>query len=96
MRIIIHNEAQAELQSIYIYYKSISILIANKFKEEVKSKYQFITENPKIYPTISQDIRKCNLDNYPYSILYSENGNNIKVLAFAHFKRKPNYWKNRK
>jgi hypothetical protein len=60
MRIVIQYEAQAELQSIYIYYKSILILIANKFKEEVKSKYQF------------------------------------KILAFAHFKRKPNYWKNRK
>jgi toxin ParE1/3/4 len=72
------------------------ILIANKFKEEVKSKYQFITQNPKIYPIIAQGIRKCNFDNYPYPILYNANDENIEILAFAHFKRKPNYWKNRK
>lgn len=39
--------------------------------------------------------RRCALRIPPYSIIYTETDDEIRVWAFAHHKRKPGYWKNR-
>lgn len=39
--------------------------------------------------------RRCDLTSPPYSIIYVESDNEIRVWAFAHHRRKPGYWKRR-
>jgi toxin ParE2 len=35
------------------------------------------------------------LRRFPYSVVYTQDGADILVLAIAHQHRKPNYWKTR-
>ena len=40
--------------------------------------------------------RRCILPKpYPYSVIYVDEDDAIRVLAFPHHKRRANYWKNR-
>lgn len=39
--------------------------------------------------------RRCILTNPPYSIIYVETDDEIRVYAFPHSSRKPGYWKSR-
>ena len=39
--------------------------------------------------------RQCVLTTLPYSIIYVESDDEIRVWAFPHSRRKPGYWKSR-
>jgi hypothetical protein len=39
--------------------------------------------------------RECVLTALPYSIIYIESDDEVRVWAFAHQKRRPGYWKRR-
>jgi hypothetical protein len=39
--------------------------------------------------------KRCILNKVPYSIIYTESENEIRVVAFPHHKRRPGYWKQR-
>jgi len=42
------------------------------------------------------EIRRCRLRRFPYSVVYTQDGPDILVLAIAHQHRKPGYWKRRR
>lgn len=44
---------------------------------------------------IEKDYRKFILNKYPYKIFYKNYPEIIVIVAIAHHKRKPNYWKSR-
>ena len=39
--------------------------------------------------------RVCPLHHLPYSLVYVDRGNSIEIIAVAHHKRRPGYWKSR-
>lgn len=92
----IHKLAKKEIEDSFFYYKLISPTLSEQFRAEIRGKFEIILSNPFLYQVVSENIRKVVLDKFPYSILYSFDENEIKILALAHFKRKPKYWKSRK
>lgn len=40
-------------------------------------------------------IRRAAVRGFPYRIVYTVGAESIEVLAFAHDKRKPGYWRDR-
>lgn len=40
-------------------------------------------------------IRRVLLDVFPYAVIYIERDDEVHVLAFAHLKRRPLYWRRR-
>ena len=44
---------------------------------------------------LTPHIRRCRLRRFPYSVVYTQDGNDLLVLAIAHQHRKPDYWRNR-
>ena len=39
--------------------------------------------------------RQWILPRLPYSVIYHESDDEVRIIAFAHHKRKPGYWKRR-
>jgi hypothetical protein len=56
-----------------------------------------IETNPRIGTTISADdqIRRVLVSRFPYEIVYRLRPAEIVIVAIAHLKRRPGYWKNR-
>lgn len=48
---------------------------------------------PEVDPAL--DVRRVLLKRFPYSIIYLDKGDEIRVLAIAHGHRAPGYWQDR-
>jgi toxin ParE1/3/4 len=69
--------------------------VANAFRLAVASVLEEITEFPKRYATVRKKVRSKVLRPYPFSIMYEEINDTVRVYAIAHSKRKPFYWRSR-
>lgn len=54
-----------------------------------------IAEFPLAVPLIRIGIRKKVLLHFPYNVLYSVESDTLLIVAVAHQKRRPNYWRSR-
>lgn len=96
MEYIYHAEAFDEYREAVSHYKNISLNVANQFVINVEHGVALIREQPHAWSIVSKNIRRSIVKGYPYSIFFSEFNGKIYILAMAHQKRKPNYWKKRK
>jgi toxin ParE1/3/4 len=69
--------------------------VANAFRLTVASALEEITEFPNRYATVRKKVRSKVLRPYPFSIMYEEMNDTVRVYAIAHSKRKPFYWRDR-
>jgi hypothetical protein len=51
------------------------------------------TENSSLFQSIDDDIRRVRLKDLPYSVLCFIQENRVIVVACAHAKRRPGYWR---
>ena len=96
MEYIYHAEAFDEYREAVLHYNNISSTIANQFVVKIEQTVALIREQPNAWVVVSKNIRRSIVKGYPYSIFFSVYSGKIYILAIAHQKRKPNYWKKRK
>ena len=84
--------AREEFHSAIKYYESQQTNLGRKFQSDVENSISRIKEFPKAYVSIKDDVRRCLLHKFNYSILYAIKHNHILIIAIAHQHRKPNYW----
>ena len=90
-----HPEAVAEARSAREWYETRSQAAANAFIAEIENAIEQISEAPARWPSYLQGTRRYLLQRFPYSVIYREHESRIQVVAVAHARRKPGYWKER-
>jgi len=97
MKVEILELAKEELEDAVQYYNLQQVGLGTRFKNEIKKAIKRISLHPKLYPKVKDNIRRCILHTFPYSIFYVlfEEENFILILSIAHQHRKPFYWVNR-
>ncbi|BAY31955.1 hypothetical protein NIES2107_38410 [Nostoc carneum NIES-2107] len=94
--IVIHTEARKELDAAIAYYEAQKIGLGLDLLSEVEKVILKIQQNPNLgTPHKIAGIRRYTIQRFPYIIFYTELEAVIWVIAIAHSKRKPNYWKQR-
>ncbi len=88
-----HESAEIELNEAAEYYESQVKGLGNAFLDDVQLTVDFIQTNPESSPRALKVVRKCLLRRFPYSILYSVKDDVVNILAVAHQKRRPYYWR---
>ncbi len=94
-KITILEQALHELDEAIEWYWPISNLLANNLLQDYYSTLNEIGKGPFQFEKTDKKYRKHNLRKFPYKVVYQLKNNEIIVIAFAHHKRKPGYWKNR-
>ena len=97
MTIVIFNPfAEQELVEAAAYYEELNKGLGLEYLNEVQNLINFLIRYPEVGQVVQGSIRRIILPKFPYSLMYRliENGQ-IRILAIAHHKRKPNYWQNR-
>ncbi len=94
-RVVRHPLADAETEEAAEHYRADSEEAARRFIVELRRTTERIRLNPSLYPTIMADARRAVLRDFPYSVIYRETLYEIQILAIAHGKRRPGYWRNR-
>ena len=94
--IIIHTEAIREFDSGIAYYEDQKIGLGLDLLSQVEKALEKIQQNPNLgtQHTIT-GVRRYVIQGFPYLIFYVELEEFIWVIAIAHGKRRPNYWKKR-
>jgi plasmid stabilization system protein ParE len=62
--------------------------------------FHLISEQPGVgspVPGVSGSVgaRRVVLKRFPYTVIYMELGTELRILAFAHTRRRPGYWRER-
>jgi toxin ParE1/3/4 len=70
--------------------------LGNVFINEIERALESISEFPGAAPLIRGRIRKRIVAMFPYALVYSIRGNEIRILAAAHQQRRPFYWRGRR
>lgn len=95
-RIEVHPEAEAELDAARVWYQKRSPFAARRFLIEVDAAVMRAAENPLAGQTAFARYQKRVLEHFPFCVYYRILDDKIEVLAFAHDRRKPGYWLERK
>ena len=90
-----HEEADVELQEAALYYEERAFDLGLTFLEEIYEATQRVLANPKAYKLVGDEVRQAPIRRFPYSILYVDEPDRIRVIAVAHQKRRPGYWHGR-
>jgi len=88
-------EAEEEFREAARYYEKEAPGVGLRFVAEVRKGAILISENPYAAAGIGSDIRRKVLNHFPYSLLYSVESESIVIVAVAHQKRRPRYWRGR-
>jgi plasmid stabilization system protein ParE len=68
---------------------------AKRFKAELDRAIGRIAAHPDQWPQYRRGTRFFRLRRFPYLIVYRKREDVIEVVAVAHARRKPSYWKKR-
>ncbi len=88
-------EADEEFREAVHYYENEAPGIGLRFVAEVRKGVTFITENPFAVAAVGSGIRRKVLNHFPYSLLYAVESGVVVIVAVAHHKRRPRYWRSR-
>lgn len=66
--------------------------LGKTLEREIAKAASRISEHPQGWPKERGTIRKCLLHKFPYKLIYSVEQDHIFIIAFAHQRRRPNYW----
>ena len=91
----IHPEAVAEAQAANRWYRERSVSAAEAYLAELDRAVEAIAENPEMWPRYVHGTRRYIFHRFPFYLVYREAAGNIEIIAVAHGRRKPGYWKSR-
>jgi plasmid stabilization system protein ParE len=95
MNIRLLEPAQQELDEAMAWYSDQAPGLGDAFLIETLKALKLANQFPHAWHPLSPQIRRCRLNRFPYSIIYSLDGDDLLVIAIAHQHRKPGYWRDR-
>ena len=97
MNLVLHPEAYAELAAAVEWYESRDSELGDDLEQDVYDAFDLIIERPLAWqgwPGLDE-VRVFPMDRFPFLLPYAIRGGDIVVLAIAHAKRRPGYWRGR-
>jgi plasmid stabilization system protein ParE len=92
----IHPEADAELIAGAIHYaQNAGRDVAEQFLDEFDRAVSLLREHPGLGTPWRGRARRFPLRKFPYSIIYYRTPERLRIVAVAHQRRMPGYWRGR-
>ena len=95
MSVRLLEPARTELDDAITWYAEQAPGLGDAFLIETLRTIQLIEQYPTAWHPLTPQIRRCRLRRFPYSLVYTQDGNDLLVVAVAHQHRKPGYWRAR-
>ena len=92
---VFHPEAGLEFEEAVRHYRARGRLLGDRFAAEVRLTIRRILEAPERWRVLEDDVRRCMVRVFPYSVLYTIEPGFILIVAVMHGKRRPGYWRSR-
>ena len=86
------EEASFEFRESVEWYESRAKGLGLRFTDEIDSTVERIKLNPDLYMKVSENIRRIQVNKFPYSVFYATEDDTLVILRVFHNKRKPVEW----
>lgn len=90
-----HPAAEVELADAAQYYEQSRAGLGLDFLAEVELALGQLVATPEAFPQISKRTRRKSLWRFPYNLIYAIYPDCLRIVAVAHQKRRPFYWRSR-
>jgi plasmid stabilization system protein ParE len=87
--------AEEEMIEASLFYEAVSPSLGHDFLDDVQRSINTLREHPRLGRADGRGLRRLLLHRFPFSLIYSVEPDAILVVAVAHYKRRPGYWKGR-
>lgn len=95
MAIEFHPEAEEEFIEVARYYEARVPGLGSRFIDELEALETLLAERPAIGEQIDEKFRRAVFRKFPISLIYAVEETGIWVVAVAHQRRLPGYWRDR-
>lgn len=85
--------AESDIRDAFLWYVERNALIADAFRAETFEAIEQLGKTPLGKAADDEGNRRRVLHRFPYSVVYAVTGSAVTILAVAHHRRKPNYWR---
>jgi len=90
MRIEFHKLVASDISRIMDYYEAVAgPQLADEFYDELRSLFQIAAESPEAHAIRERDLRRVNLERFPYHFLFRIAGDAVRILVVRHHSRRP-------
>ena len=89
-------EAEVELAEAVEFYEQAEVGLGSAFTLEVERTVDRICSFPGAGAKFSASSRGKITANFPFWVIYRADGAEVTIIAVAHQRRKPGYWRRRK
>jgi plasmid stabilization system protein ParE len=90
-----HPAAAQEAESTYDWYAARSPEAADGFREELQRAIDAVAASARTWPRFGSRARRYVFPRYPFSLVYILRDDAVEVVAVAHGRRRPGYWRSR-
>ncbi len=91
----LHPEVWLEIEGADDWYLQRSLDASSAFIAAISDAFDTVCQAPHRWPKYLHGTRRFLLDRFPFSIIYLDDSDVVTIVAVAHNKRKPGYWKRR-
>lgn len=94
--IALHPDAEAELEAAVARYEGERRGVGLRFAAAVAAALDRLASSPELGPWLVPGVRRLLVPGFPYGIVYVPEAERLIVLAVAHGRRRPGYWRRRR
>jgi toxin ParE1/3/4 len=94
--VLVQSAARQELRDSSAWYRERNPEVADRFVHEVQRTLELIEAFPARglrIPFVIGKARRLTVAGFPYYIVFEELTDRVEVLAIAHHRRRPGYWR---
>ena len=93
----LHPEALQDLREAAEFYRETAgVPLAQAMLAEFELSVSRLTQHPGMGHIWRNGRRRFVMKRFPYGVIYSIHGDQLRILAVAHHSRRPGYWRGRK
>jgi len=90
-----HPAAIAEAAEARRWYHARSEHMGEAFMGEMDRAVEAISSSPERWPQVEEHTQRYLLRRFPYAVIYRPRPERVLVVAVAHMRRRPGYWRGR-
>ena len=96
-RLIVDKAAEQEMLVAADWYEDRQPGVGRDFLDAVDVTFRLVQSLPGVGSASrwEEDVRNISLEGFPFSVVYRELEDAVYVIAVAHDKRRPGYWRSR-
>jgi plasmid stabilization system protein ParE len=91
----VERAAQLELEEAAAWYEAQRKGLSAEFLDEFERGVGRVAEFPLAWKSVGSRTRQYRFNRFPYGIIYQVREDEILIVAVAHLRRRPGYWRDR-